>query len=301
VSGCAGLLTCPVCTEQLSGEGRTLRCPRGHAFDFAREGHVDLLPAGHGRSRLTGDTAEMLRARRRFLERGWFAPLARALEDCRAALRRALDGDAAPAHRRGLVLLEVGCGEGYFIGGLAASAERMAAGPDGDCYFGLDISRDALRMAARHHRGVLFFRNDVHHRICLRDGCVDLLLDIFAPRNPREFRRVLRPAGMLVVVIPAAAHLAELRAALPLIGMEPEKLDRTVERFRGAFELEGRDAIEFRAALDGDDVADLVQMTPSARHLDERARVQAAALGPIDVTFALDLLRFRPAPVPRAP
>lgn len=298
---CISLLSCPVCTEPLAGAGRTLRCPRGHAFDFAREGHVDLLPAGHGRSTLTGDTAEMLRARRRFLERGWFAPLARALEDCRAALRRALADGVAPDHGRGLVLLEAGCGEGYFIGGLAAPAHRTAAAPDADCCFGLDISRDALRMAARRHPGVLFFRNDVHHRICLRDGCVDLLLDIFAPRNPREFRRVLRPSGMLVVVIPAAAHLAELRAALPLIGMEPEKLDRTVERFRGAFVLEGHDAIEFRAALEGVDVADLVQMTPSARHLDERARAQAAALGPLDVTFALDLLRFRPAPVPVEP
>ncbi len=195
VSGCAGLLICPVCTEPLTAEGRTLRCPRGHAFDFAREGHVDLLPAGHGRSTLTGDTAEMLRARRRFLERGWFAPLARALEDCRAALA----DDVAPDHGRGLVLLEVGCGEGYFIGGLAASSNRTA-GPDGDCCFGLDISRDALRMAARRHPGVLFFRNDVHYRICLRDGCVDLLLDIFAPRNPREFRRVLRPGGRVVVL-----------------------------------------------------------------------------------------------------
>src|SRR5690606_22191179 len=127
----------------------------------------------------------------------------------------------------------------------------------------------------------------------------DLLLDIFAPRSPREFRRVLRPSGMLVVVIPAAAHLAEPRAALPPIGMEPEKLDRTVERFRGAFDLEGRDAREVRATLHGD--ADLVHMTPSARHLDERARARAAALGPLDVTFALDLLRFRPAPVPGGP
>src|SRR5690606_36490501 len=110
---CISLLSCPVCTEPLAGAGRTLRCPRGHAFDFAREGHVDLLPAGHGRSTLTGDTAEMLRARRRFLERGWFAPLARALEDCRAALRRALADGVAPDHGRGLVLLEAGCGEGY--------------------------------------------------------------------------------------------------------------------------------------------------------------------------------------------
>src|SRR5690606_6378857 len=125
------LLPCPVCGEPPAGGGRTLRCPRRHSFGFAREGHVDLLPAGHGRSTLTGDTAEMLRARRRFLERGWFAPLARALDECRAALRRALAEHGAPEDRAGLVVLEAGCGEGHFIGGLAAGAQ------DGECYFGL--------------------------------------------------------------------------------------------------------------------------------------------------------------------
>ncbi|HEX7089966.1 MAG TPA: hypothetical protein VF192_07505 [Longimicrobiales bacterium] len=305
-SRCASLLICPVCTEPLSREGRALRCPRHHSYDIAREGHVDLLPAGHGRTALTGDTADMLRARRRFLERGHFAPLARALEACRAALRQEQGAAGAAGHARGRVIVEVGCGDGHFIGGLAAPAAgpggaRRAADPhvereERDCFFGLDISRDALRLAARRHTAVFFFRNDVHHRICLRDGCVDLLLDIFAPRNPQEFRRVLRPSGMLVVVIPGEAHLGELRAALPLIGMEPEKLDRTIARLAGAFELEAKDALEWRVELEGEDLVDLVRMTPSARHLGEEAYARAAGLGPLEVTFAVDLLRLRPAP-----
>ncbi|HEY8469504.1 MAG TPA: hypothetical protein VIL18_07670 [Longimicrobiales bacterium] len=306
-AACIPLLTCPVCGEPLAGEGRTLRCPSGHAFDFAREGHLDLLPAGHGRSTLAGDTAEMLRARRRFLERGHFAPLSRALEACRAALQQEAAAANAGRCARGLVVLEVGCGDGHFIGGLAApatgpgaarragAADPQAEREEPDCFFGLDISRDALRLAARRHPAVLFFRNDVHHRICLCDGCVDLLLDIFAPRNPQEFRRVLRPSGLVVVVIPGEAHLGELRAALPLIGMEPEKLERTIARLAGAFELEARDALEWRLELDGEDVVDLVRMTPSARHLGEDAYARAAQLGPLEVTFAVDLLRLRPA------
>jgi 23S rRNA (guanine745-N1)-methyltransferase len=306
-AACISLLTCPVCAEPLAGEGRALRCPRRHSYDIAREGHVDLLPAGHGRTALTGDTADMLRARRRFLERGYFAPLTQVLRACRDALRQEPGAAGAAEHPRGLVVLEVGCGDGHFIGGLVApppgpGGARRAAAADPhverevpDCFFGLDISRDALRLAARRHPAVFFFRNDVHHRICLRDGCVDLLLDIFAPRNPQEFRRVLRPSGMLVVVIPREAHLGELRAALPLIGMQPEKLERTIARLAGAFELEAKEALEWRVVLDGEDVVDLVRMTPSARHLGEEAYARAAALGPLEVTFALDLLRLRPA------
>ena len=330
-AACISLLTCPVCAEPLSREGRTLRCPRRHSYDMAREGHVDLLPTGHGRSMLAGDTAEMIRARRRFLERGHFTPLSRALEACRNTLRHEAD---AAGRARGLVVLEVGCGDGNFIGGLAGTAAGQAsvrsggfagghssgglaapatgpgappdAGPadpraereEPDCFFGLDISRDALRLAARRYPAVFFFRNDVHHRICMRDGCVDLLLDIFAPRNPQEFRRVLRPSGLLVVVIPREAHLREVRAALPLIGMEPEKLERTVARLAGAFELEAKDTLEWRAELAGEEIADLVRMTPSARHVGEEDYARAAALGPLEVTFAVELLRLRPAASP---
>jgi len=78
------VFACPVCgveTSRVSYDSGTtsIRCGDGHAVDVAREGHVNLLaakkPSG-GKKRATGDTAEMVRARRRFLDAGYYSDAA---------------------------------------------------------------------------------------------------------------------------------------------------------------------------------------------------------------------------------
>lgn len=276
---------CPVCGGPLTGLDRALRCARGHSFDRAREGYVNLLPAGHGRSKRHGDSAGMLVARRRFLERGYYEPIARAIEEHGTGH---LSEVRAGGHVSGaMTIVEAGCGEGYYIGRLARSAASAR-----DCFIGFDISRPAVRMAARAHRNVTFIMNDVHHGISLADSSVDLLLNIFAPRNPAEFGRVMRPGGLLMVTIPGEGHLRELRALFPLLGIEPGKRERTVALFERAFSLVGEEAIEYRVAMDGGDAADLLAMTPNFWHVDEASLAAAAALGGLEVTIACTILRF---------
>src|SRR5690606_25235496 len=115
-------------------------------------GYVHLLPAGHGRSKLRGDPAEMVRARRRFLERGHYGPVAAALAGVvgrlRAARRRGRTGSAASSNgcvddgQRGLTVLDVGCGDGYYIGRL-----RWAAGEPDDA--DIPSTGDAMACGAR--------------------------------------------------------------------------------------------------------------------------------------------------------
>lgn len=50
-------------------------CPQRHQFDMAKEGYVNLLPVQHKRSRDPGDSAEMMQARRAFLDAGHYQPL----------------------------------------------------------------------------------------------------------------------------------------------------------------------------------------------------------------------------------
>ena len=276
-----GLLVCPVCGEPLAADGRTLRCARRHAFDRAREGYCHLAPAGHGKSALRGDTREMLRARRRIFERGLYAPLAEALAD------RVLQEGISE-----LTVLDAGCGEGYYIGHVArAISERVGDGTC--CAIGVDVSKDALKLAARAHRDVCFVVNDVTRRLTVADRCVDVLLDVFAPRNAAEFARVLKRGGLLVVVIPDARHLAELRERLPLLGIEPGKRERAIERLGDAFRLEAERVIEYRRALEAEDVLDLVRMTPNAWHLDAEDIEPMKSWPRTDVTFAMRMLSFR--------
>ncbi|HEY8485148.1 MAG TPA: methyltransferase domain-containing protein [Longimicrobiales bacterium] len=285
---CAGIVICPVCAGPLTEDDRTLRCPQRHAFDRAREGYVHLLPTGHGRSRVRGDTAEMLRARRRFLEQGHFEPLASSIA---AATRH--HAAARPRENSATTVLEAGCGEGYYIGYLAARLRNTGPAP---CFIGVDVSRDALRLAARAHRDVLFLVNDVKHRICVADASIDVLIDVFAPRNPAEFARIARPDGLLLVAIPTAEHLKELRAELPLLGLEEAKRERTVERLRPQFELRGEDTLTYSVELDTGVVLDLLRMTPNYWHLPEEALAQIATRERRVVTVDVRLLHFRRAP-----
>jgi len=282
-------LTCPVCHELLADFTRFLRCPRGHSFDRAREGYVDLLPTGHGRSGRAGDAPEMLRARRRFLLRGHYDPLADAIiRHASAHLAGATPAGASGG--RVPVLLEVGCGEGFYIGRVTRA---LAPGqPAGIRSFGLDLSRAAVRLAARAYPEVFFFTNDVHHRICMADASVDVLLDVFAPRDPGEFARVLRPDGLLLVAIPGERHIAELRSRHPLIGIEPHKRERTMELLRPAFDTIAVEEIEHAIAPTPEDVADLLHMTPSYWHLPPDVLAEPGPPPP-HLTIAFHLLRFR--------
>src|SRR2546430_3204026 len=72
-------LRCSICGDAVELADRSLRCPRRHSFDLARQGYVNLLharvPAG------TADTTEMVAARDQFLAAGHYAPLAGLLSE----------------------------------------------------------------------------------------------------------------------------------------------------------------------------------------------------------------------------
>ena len=101
------IFRCPLCGGPLWEVPGGLRCPKGHRFDRAREGYVHLLPVGQKHSLAPGDDKAMVAARRAFLDRGWYAPLREALEQL------------AVVHTGGEpVVLDAGCGEGYYTHGI---------------------------------------------------------------------------------------------------------------------------------------------------------------------------------------
>lgn len=67
--------SCPLCHQPLTQANNSFVCPGRHQFDVAKEGYVNLLPVQHKRSRDPGDSAEMMQARRAFLDAGHYQPL----------------------------------------------------------------------------------------------------------------------------------------------------------------------------------------------------------------------------------
>jgi len=265
-------LICPVCRLALAGYERAVGCESGHSFDVAREGYVNLL-TGKAPGALQGDNAEMVRARRAFLARGYYRPLAEAV------------AEAAGADRP-RVVADFGCGEGYYLGQLmsAAGLENVRA-------YGTDISKPAIVAAAKAYRGVQWAVADTNRLIPLADGSVDAAINVFAPRNAKEFARVIRPEGRLVIAMPGAGHLADLRERFGLIGIQDDKPAKTSAQLT-EFELLETKRVEGEIRLDAAGLRDLLEMTPNARHLSEQARAEIDSLGETGSHIEFDVLTF---------
>ena len=244
---------CPHCQqvlEPVTGESAWC-CTNGHRFDRAREGYVNLLAGNRKGSKQPGDSAEMIAARRRVHEAGVYAPLVEGMTDL-------LGIEPAPA-----TVLELGCGEGYYC----AAMDR--------CYpsarvRGVDISRAAVRRAAKTHPGISFAVAS-NFDLPLPDASQDLVLRIFAPSDPAQLLRVLAPGGRYLQVGPAPSHMWELRQALY---DEPREHPAAAESHPGLLLLSHAEVV-YRVDLDRALLADVVAMTPFAwrGHREKRARL----------------------------
>lgn len=283
-------LACSMCGEALAEKDGALSCSAGHSFDIAREGYVNLLPPQHRARGIDGDLPSMLQARRRFLEAGHFDPLMTRLASVAEELLR--DREAAHvSSEHGPCVLEVGCGEGYYLGSLA---ERIGAavGPRA-VFVGTDLSKSAVKLAAKRYPRCTFFVADIHRRIYLQDQTVSVLLDVFAPRNPAEFARILEPGGLALIVIPSAEHLASARAQLGLLGIEEDKEGRIRERFGEAFEPLDRAELSYPIELSAESAADVVSMGPSHWHRAQEAAEPIVEPITTEASFVIMGLRRR--------
>lgn len=263
LSSWLGALVCPNCRQGLEGAEGGLRCPSRHSFDVARAGYVSLLSGARATS---GDDDDMARARDRFLSTGAYRPIREVIGELAAGDDAEATTDQGPEGTPGPwpgSILDIGGGTGYYLAGVL---DRLPAASG----LGVDTSARALRFAARSHQRAAAASWDVFARFPLRDESVDLVLDVFAPRNPPEFARVLRPDGRLLVVRPAADHLAQLREAVPgMISVDPRKEERLHETLDPLFTAGDVRHVQFTLDLDERTGTDLVAMTPSARHVGD--------------------------------
>lgn len=234
-------LRCPVCGDPLTSGGRVLTCPRRHSFDVAKQGYVDLTA---GRVTHEGDTVAMVEARETVHRAGLLAGVIEALS--------AYDGE---------MIVEVGAGTGSY---LAAALDRW---PDAHG-LAVDVSKPALRRAARAHPRMSAIRADVWRGLPLKDGSVDVLLDAFAPRSGQEFARVIGKNGIVVIAAAQPGHLAELTRPLGLLEVDPAKNERIEETMTPWLVRQSTTEITEPVDLTPDLATALIAMGPNAHHVD---------------------------------
>ena len=238
-------LRCPVCGDPAaeSGDGRSLVCAgtagRRHCFDYAASGYVNLAPPSQS---LSGDSREAVRSRTRFLDAGYYAPVREAV--CDAVRRYAAGG----------VVIDAGCGEGYYTEGVASCA---------DAVIGFDLSKFGIDAAAKRARRAkvdnLFFAVAGIYDMPLRDACADAVISIFAPCAEQEFDRVLKRSGVVIAVGAGEEHLLGLKRA---VYAEVYKNAPREDMPQGMKLLEEK-RVSFMAHIEGNDaIHDLFSMTP---------------------------------------
>jgi 23S rRNA (guanine745-N1)-methyltransferase len=269
IDAVAAFLRCPVCAGQVLAGADQVSCQRGHSFNIARQGYVSLTSGRGGPG--TGDSAAMVMAREEFLGAGHYRPLAGAIAGLAVTLDRGAPG----------LVLDLAGGTGYYLAGvLDALPGRL-----GIC---VDLSAPALRRAARAHPRAAALGADAWQPLPLADGAAALVLSVFGPRNPAEIRRVLAPGGALIVATPGAAHLAELREPLGLIGMDERKTARLADAYR-AYAAVAEHTVRYSLRLGHPAVRDLVAMGPNARHIGAEVLPERVAALPDQVTVTVEV------------
>ena len=273
-------LRCPNCDDSrpdvpLVLKAKALRCPAGHTFDVARQGYASLL-TGHP-APVPGDTAAMVAAREAFLAGGHFALITSALA---AAVGARAEGGCA---------VDLGAGTGHHLAGVLEARPGLMG-------IAADISGYALRRAARAHPRAGAIRCDAWRPLPFRSSSADVVLNVFAPRNGGEIRRVLDPDGVLVVVVPTERHLRELATAVGEIRVDPRKADRLDAALGPYLTPVSSQRHETTLALTQEEAVTAVAMGPAAWHADaDQLRERLAVLPePITATVSVTVATFRP-------
>jgi len=268
-------LACSVrrCGLPLQRRDGTFVCAAGHSYDVARSGYVNLLQPQDRRSREAGDSRAAVEARASLLAAG----VGRTLIDTIANRAATFDLGDDP------VIVDLGCGSGD---ALAALTARAGTG------IGIDLSTAAIERAARHFPDRTWVVANADRRLPLLDRHVDLVLSLHGRRNPAEVARVLTPMGQLLVAVPAADDLIELRELVQGQRLEHDRVGAVLEEHEASFQLVDRSAVRETLELHREALLNMLRGT--YRGVRRGVAERVATLTRMKVTLASDILVLRP-------
>jgi 23S rRNA (guanine745-N1)-methyltransferase len=252
---------------------RTFVCPAGHAYDVARSGYVNLLQPQDRRSAAAGDSRQAIDARESLLASG----VGRTLIDALTSRIRSLDLDDEP------VVVDLGCGSGDALAALTAFGTSVG--------IGIDLSTPAIERASRRFPDRIWVVANADRRLPLLDRSVNVVVSLHARRNPPEVARVLHETGHLLVAVPAADDLIELRELVQGQRVERDRGEVVLAEHATQFELVERSVVREQHDLHRD--ALLSVLTGTYRGVRRGVADRVAALTRMRVTLASEVLVFR--------
>ncbi|MBQ1776489.1 MAG: methyltransferase domain-containing protein [Erysipelotrichaceae bacterium] len=253
-------IACPVCKKPLHKEAGCYKCENRHSFDIAKEGYLNLNLRN---SQNTGDNPEMIRARKNFLEKGYYDFL-------KDKVNELLNEEET--------LLDLACGEGYYTMDFKCKDK-----------VGIDLSKSGLKIASKNDKGTLYILSSIF-RCPLSDESVDKVITIFAPIAKDEIKRILKKDGTFILVKPDVRHLFELKQALYDEPYLNEVEDIPIE----GMHIEKHIPVSDKALLSKEDLHNLFMMTPYYNTTSQNDKQKLEAIDELEVgfCFVIDLYRF---------
>lgn len=268
------LLACPVCQRPLQASANSWVCDQGHSFDQSRQGYLNLLLSHKKRSKSPGDTIEMVDARQRLLNTGVYQPISDALN------RQVLAVAHSPLH-----IADIGCGEGYY------TQRLYQALPESSHMYGIDISKEAVRCAAKRDQHIHWLVASGVNLPLLPDS-LDVITCLFTRLMPESFTKVLKQEGKVFTVTTGKQHLQEMRDILyPEIRTQVFDPDRVMAKH--GFISQQKEEVSYQMKLTGpDQIRDLLLMTPHQWRARAENRDNLLRLNQLRVTVDVIVHRF---------
>ncbi|MEK4626872.1 MAG: putative RNA methyltransferase [Solibacillus sp.] len=255
------IFACPICSEQMdiSEEGK-MSCSNGHSFDVSKQGYLYLL------SRPVNSMygKELFESRHAVINAGIYDELQNAIVN--------------EVTVESPVLLDTGSGEGSHLHRICEQLPRSIG-------VGIDISKEGIIAAAKFYTEELWCVGDLANSP-FNEGSFDVILNILSPANYDEFKRLLKPGGKVIKVVPQENYLKELRVqAFADSEKESYTNTQTVERFIESFDIVKVKRITYTMPLPSELVQKLLEMTPMGWHIDNKENIHLQ-----EITIDLDLL-----------
>ncbi|MBQ8177569.1 MAG: methyltransferase domain-containing protein [Clostridia bacterium] len=261
-------LICPRCGCKLSRNGGSLYCFFKHCYDIASSGYVNLVLSGSKTQLNSGDNKDMMLARRRTMDRGYYEALANKIVEIIADY----------SHDD---ILDIGCGEGYITGEIARAYESANVR-------GADLSKSAILLADKRYKNASFIVGN-SASLPILEKSVDVGVAVFTPTYFAELERVVKRGGIFIKVNPAPEHLLDVKELL----YEDTYLNEEEIVECGGFELIARYKLDDTFTACGDEIKDLLQMTPYYYHTPKESIERVSAMDKVTTRLSYDIKVYK--------
>ncbi|QQD21724.1 methyltransferase domain-containing protein [Venatoribacter cucullus] len=274
------VIACPVCGLVLQDEAQRWSCANGHSFDRARQGYLNLLVAQHKKSKAPGDNMDMVDARQRLLDSQLYRPISDLLNQW--VLELSLN-QTAPLH-----IADVGCGEGYYTQRLQEVLEDHQLAHR---LYGVDISKDALKRAARRSNRIDWLVAS-GGQLPFLPHSLDMITCLFTNLMPQGFARVLKPGAPVILLNTGSDHLLELRQQI-YGEVNRQAFDPVPAMQQHGYQLSGDQPLTYQTQLTSQQaIMDLLLMTPHRWKIRDEALQRLQQLDELPITIDVRLQQF---------